>query len=79
MKDEEKRKEVNLMLERLKKDKDEHRNKIKFEQINRRLKIGAYSEEALNVMKEHKQKIVEEKRKNMELNIYKFMNRKMER
>ena len=67
------------MLEKLKKDKSDHGNKIKFEEINRRLKIGAYSEEALNVMKEHKQKIVEDKRKNMELNIYKFMNRKMER
>ena len=68
-----------MMIERLKKEKEEYRNKIKFNEMNSRLKNSVFSDEVLNMMKEQREKLVENKKRDMEERIQEHLNRKIAR
>ena len=63
----------------MKKEKEEHRNRIKFNEINQRLKDSVFSEDVLRMMKEQREKLVAERKKDMELKIYQNLQRKVNR
>lgn len=67
------------MIERLRKDKEEYRNKIKFNEMNIKLKNSVFSDEVLTLMKEQREKLVENKKKSMEERIQEHLNRKITR
>ena len=52
-------------MERLKKEKAEFRNKIKFNEINHRLKHSVFSDDTLKMMKEHREMLIKQKKEDM--------------
>lgn len=54
-----------MLIERLRKEKEEHHNKIKVNEMNLRIKNSLFSEEIIQMMKNHKERLVQEKKKDM--------------